>query len=47
MQGSAVCTKQMSWNVDHAERCDIVLAADILYDPGKAHMLMVQTMLVT
>ncbi len=35
LQGSAVSTKQMPWSEDCAERCDIVLAADILYDPGK------------
>ena len=45
MQGSAVCTKQMSWSVDRADQCDIVLAADILYDPGKPHLLMAQTVL--
>ena len=39
LQGSAVNTKQMSWSGDCAERCDILLAADILYDPGKAHLL--------
>ena len=36
VQGCAVSTKQMSWSDSSAERCDVLFAADILYDPGKA-----------
>ena len=38
LQGRGVSTKQMPWSAACVERCDILFAADILYDPGKAYL---------
>ena len=35
LQGPAIQVKHMQWEDCHAEPCDILLGADILYDPGE------------
>ena len=36
MQGPTTQVKHMRWEDGRAEPCDILLGADILYDPGSA-----------